>query len=174
MITLLSVAASIPRSGSGSLFNFSLNFGAELESTQQDIKAKEDAMKAPPVRCVAVRQHQQSVAEHVVNDEDQWKKFREQMRSGGTKTGMQLKHNLDGLLQTRAQELETTGVDTKVPQRTLRRASLSDFASTLIRGEDRQGHRSSSVGAFASISEEAQQSAPASNRTPPRPRKHTS
>jgi len=158
-------AASNPRRGS--LFNFSLGFGAELESTQQDIKAKEDAMKAPPISSMAVREHQQSVAEHVVNDEEQWKKFREQMRSGGTKTGMQLKHNLDSLLQTRAQELKTTGADTNFRQRLVRRASIKDFASSLIRGEDRQNRRGS-VAVFASISEEAQTNAPASNRTPPR------
>jgi hypothetical protein len=166
LIALLRIAAaSNPKRGS--LFNFSLGFGAELESTQQDIKAKEDAMKASPISSMAVREHQQSVAEHVVNDEEQWKKFREQMRSGGSKTGMQLKHNLDSLLQTRAQELKTTGADTNFRQRLVRRASIKDFASSLIRGEDRQNRRGS-VAVFASISEEAQTNAPASNRTPPR------
>jgi hypothetical protein len=61
------------------------------------------------------------------------------MREGGAKTGMQLKHNLDGYLETRAQELETSGAPVPVPR--TRRASLTDFASTLIRGEEPRQNR---------------------------------
>ena len=141
------------KSRRSSLFSFQLDFGAELESTQETIKAKEEALKAPPVRSIAVREHQLSVAEHVVNDEEQWKKFREQMRSGGAKTGMQLKHSLDGLLQTRAHDLETTGaVAARVDNN--RRASLTDFATSLIRGDDRHNRRSSTYASFPPLNEE--------------------
>lgn len=148
---MCSVAVAKPRRSS--LFSFQLDFGAELESTQEIIKAKEEALKAPPVRSIAVREHQLSVAEHVVNDEEQWKKFREQMRSDGAKTGMQLKHSLDGLLQTRAHDLETTGaVAARVNNN--RSASLTDFATSLIRGEDRHNRRSSTHTSFPPLSEE--------------------
>jgi hypothetical protein len=69
------------------------------------------------------------------------------MRSGGAKTGMQLKHSLDGLLQTRAHDLETTGaVAARVDNN--RRASLTDFATSLIRGDDRHNRRSSTYASF--------------------------
>lgn len=116
---------------------FAFNFNDEVESTKQDMEAKEQKMKAAPVE--GVREHKMSVAEQVVNDEEQWQKFRAQMREGGAKTGMQLKHNLDGYLETRAQELETSGAPVPVPR--TRRASLTDFASTLIRGEEPRQNR---------------------------------
>jgi len=90
-------------------------------------------MKSAPID--AVHEHKMAVVEQVVNDEEQWKKFRDQMRKGGAKTGMQLKHNLDELLEDRAQELETSGAAVQ-PVRRNRRASLTDFASSLMRGED--------------------------------------
>lgn len=131
-IVHLSSEASTTRKR-GSIFSaFKFDFNDELESTKQEIEAKEHAMKSTPVE--VVREHKMSVAEQVVNDDEQWKKFRDQMRQGGAKTGMQLKNDLDGLLQNRAQELETSGAAVPVPRN--RRASLTDFASSLIRGDD--------------------------------------
>jgi hypothetical protein len=122
-----------------SFFGLSLDFGDELESTQKVIKAKEEAMKGAPPELCASREQKRNVAEHVVNDKEQWRKFRDQMRLGGARTGMQLIHNLDGLLQSTAQELKTKGTASATKSiHDNRRASLTDFASTLIRGDDRQ------------------------------------
>jgi hypothetical protein len=142
---LIRFATATSKPKRGSFFALSLDFGAEIESTQDEIKAKEEALLAPPVRSETVRKQQLSVAEHVVNDDEQWKKFKEQLQSGGSKTGMQLRHNLDGLLQSRAQELEASGAvpASKVDDR--RRASLTDFASSLIRGDGRPTNRRASA-----------------------------
>lgn len=114
----------------------SLALDDEAECTKQDIEAK--AMEAPQEIIKAhnqvVHEQKKSAAQHVVNDDETWKKFQEQMRAGKGKTGMALKHNLDGLLHTTAQNMEQ-----KQPQapRRNRRSSLTDFASSLIRGNDR-------------------------------------
>lgn len=122
-----------------------MDFGAEIESTQDEIKAKEEALHAPTIRAETVRKQQLTVAEHVVNDDEQWKKFKKQLQSGGSKTGMQLRHNLDGLLQSRAQELEASGAVPSSKVDDHRRASLSDFASSLIRGDGRPTNRRASA-----------------------------
>jgi hypothetical protein len=126
--------------------------------------AKEQKMKAAPVG--VVREHKISVAEQVVNDEEQWQKFRAQMREGGAKTGMQLKHNLDGYLKTRAQELEASGV--AVPVSRNRRASLTDFASTLIRGDESRQNRRGSTFTMPNT-RAAEAAAAASKRSQTRP-----
>ena len=130
--------SAAPKSRRSSFFTLALDFGAEIESTQDEIKAKQEALHAPPTRSEAVRHQQLSVAEHVVNDDEQWKKFKSQLRSGGTRTGMQLRHNLDGMLQVRAQEIEASRAVPASNTASNRRSSLTDFASSLIRGEGRR------------------------------------
>lgn len=137
--------AAVAKPKRGSFFALALDFGAEIESTQDEIKAKEEALHAPTVRAETVRKQQLTVAEHVVNDDEQWKKFKKQLQSGGSKTGMQLRHNLDGLLQSRAQELEASGAVPSSKVDDHRRASLSDFASSLIRGDGRPTNRRASA-----------------------------
>lgn len=136
------ISSAPPQSKRRSFFGFTVDLAAlalddEAECTKQDIEAK--AMEAPQEIIKAhnqvVHEQKKSAAQHVVNDEETWKKFQEQMRAGKGKTGMALKHNLDGLLHTTAQNMEQQ----KQPQapRRNRRSSLTDFASSLIRGNDR-------------------------------------
>jgi hypothetical protein len=117
-----------------------------VENTQQEIEAKTQATpaqaRAQAVR-TAVREQEKTLAQHVVNDDEQWKRFQQQMRSGGVRSGIALKNQMNDLLQSRAQDLQSAGVQNAQPMH--RGPSIADFASTLIRGEDGGSQRRMSM-----------------------------
>jgi hypothetical protein len=84
---------------------------------------------------------EEGVAHQVISDDAQWKKFQEQMRQKGAVSGMTLKQNLNGLLQDRANELQTPK---PAPGNASRRRTsyIAEFATSLILGDgDQAGQR---------------------------------
>jgi hypothetical protein len=85
----------------------------------------------------------QDAAQHVVNDDLQWKKMQQEMKAKGAVTSLSLKQSLIELLQERIKEMDTEKHkpvhDTTNHQN--RRRSLTDSASLIAR--DKPNRRNS-------------------------------